>query len=96
MPAKRCPAAHPADPAPCDGRAVVTILDADNAGADGCELHGARLLAALDGGRPVALPDAPAGAALRVFRAAGTSRPEHRAASLTEIVTSLQYRAETS
>ncbi|MFJ5645787.1 hypothetical protein [Streptomyces sp. NPDC093223] len=96
MPAKwRCPAAHPADPAPCDGRPVVTILDAANAGADGCELHGARLLAALDGGRPVALPDAPAGAALRVFRAARTSRPEYRAASITGIVESL-HRAETS
>ncbi|MEW2076773.1 hypothetical protein AB0941_24560 [Streptomyces sp. NPDC013433] len=66
----RCPAAHPEDPTPCDGPAVVTVLDACNAGADGCEHHGARLLASLEHGRVYALPDAPAGAAIRVFTAA--------------------------
>lgn len=71
----RCPAAHGDDPTPCTGPAVVTILDATNAGADGCEHHGARLLASLDGGRVYALPDAPAGAAIRVFKAAGSLRP---------------------
>ncbi|WP_328757444.1 hypothetical protein [Streptomyces sp. NBC_00271] len=71
----RCPAAHHDDPTPCDGPTVVTVLDAANAGADGCEHHAARLLASLDGGRVYALPDAPAGAAIRVFKAAGTIRP---------------------
>nr|QIZ01762.1 hypothetical protein HEP87_26755 [Streptomyces sp. S1D4-11] len=75
MAAPRCPAAHPDDPTPCDGPAVVTVLDAANAGADGCEHHGARLLASLDGGRVYALPDAPAGAAIRVFKTAGATRP---------------------
>jgi hypothetical protein len=73
--APRCPAAHPDDPTPCDGPAVVTVLDAANAGADGCERHAARLLASIDGGRVYALPDAPAGAAIRVFKTAGTTRP---------------------
>ncbi|MEU6703857.1 hypothetical protein [Streptomyces wuyuanensis] len=71
----RCPAAHHDDPTPCDGPPVVTVLDAENAGATGCEHHGARLLASLAGGRVYALPDAPAGAAIRVFKAADTTRP---------------------
>ncbi|MDX3578640.1 hypothetical protein [Streptomyces sp. FL07-04A] len=71
----RCPAAHPEDPTPCGGPVVVTILDAHNAGAHGCEWHGARLLASLDGGRVYALPDAPDGAAIRTFKAAGSLRP---------------------
>ncbi|MFJ8934184.1 hypothetical protein ACIRL0_00480 [Streptomyces sp. NPDC102365] len=71
----RCPAAHPDDPSPCDGPPAVTILDAGNAGANGCEHHGARMLASLAGGRVVALPDAPDGAALRVFKAADDTRP---------------------
>jgi hypothetical protein len=71
----RCPATFPTDPTPCRGPVAVTILDANNHGADGCEYHAARLLATLDGGRPVALPDAPAGAAIRVFKAAGGERP---------------------
>jgi hypothetical protein len=71
----RCPAAHPDDPTPCDGPPVVTVLDRDNAGADGCEHHAARLLASLDGGRVYALPHAPDGAAIRVFKAADGIRP---------------------
>lgn len=74
-PEVRCPAAHPDDPTPCDGRPVVTILDATNAGADGCAHHGARLLASLDGGRVYALPDAPPGTAIRVFKAAAELKP---------------------
>jgi hypothetical protein len=74
-PAPRCPAAHPDDPMPCTGPAVVTILDAANGGAKGCEHHAGRLLASLDGGRVYALPDAPAGAAIRVFNAAATTQP---------------------
>jgi hypothetical protein len=73
--ATRCPAAHPEDPTPCSGPVVVTVLDAQNGGADGCEHHGARLLASLTDGRVVALPDAPAGAAIRVHQAADGIRP---------------------
>ncbi|MGI5195564.1 hypothetical protein ACQEVY_18250 [Streptomyces sp. CA-288835] len=72
---RRCPAAQPQDPTPCVGPVVVTVLDAGNAGADGCEHHGARLLASLDGGRVYALPDAPPGVAVRVFTAAAGLRP---------------------
>ncbi|MFI5684677.1 hypothetical protein [Streptomyces sp. NPDC051636] len=72
---ERCPAAHPEDLTPCDGPIVVTILDTHNAGADGCEHHGARLLASLDGGRVYPLPDAPESAAIRVFKAADSTRP---------------------
>jgi hypothetical protein len=71
----RCPAAHPEDPTPCVGPQVVTVLDRFNAGADGCEHHGARLLASLEGGRVYALPEAPAGSAIRVFKAADGIRP---------------------
>ncbi|MFI7014129.1 hypothetical protein [Streptomyces sp. NPDC050164] len=77
-PALRCPAAHPEDPTPCTGPVVVTILDAQNSGANGCEHHGARLLASLDGGRVYPLPDAldaPDGAAIRVFKAADSTHP---------------------
>ncbi|MFF5144272.1 hypothetical protein ACFY6U_31905 [Streptomyces sp. NPDC013157] len=72
---RRCPAAHPEDPTGCVGPVVVTVLDAHNSGANGCEHHGARLLASLDGARVYALPDAPAGSAIRVFTAADTIRP---------------------
>jgi len=72
---RRCPAAHPEDPTPCVGPVVVTVLDAVNAGSDGCEHHGARLLASLAGGRVYALPDAPSRAAIRVFTAADGIRP---------------------
>lgn len=71
----RCPAAHPEDPTPCGGPIVVTVLDAQNAGADGCEHHAGRLLASLTGGRVYGLPDAPEGAAIRVFKAADGIRP---------------------
>ena len=71
----RCPAAHPEDPTPCGGPVVVTIVDKENAGADGCEHHAARMLASITGARPVAKPDAPAGVALRVFRAAHHTHP---------------------
>jgi hypothetical protein len=73
--AGRCPAAHPEDLTPCTGPVVVTVLDTTNAGADGCEHHAARLLASITEGRPVAKPDAPAGIALRIFRAAHHMRP---------------------
>jgi hypothetical protein len=53
----------------------VTVLDAHNAGADGCEHYAARLLASLERGRVYPLPDAPAGAAIRVFTAADAIPP---------------------
>ncbi|WP_234492002.1 hypothetical protein [Streptomyces sp. MBT33] len=53
----------------------MTVLDRQNGGADGCEHHAARLLASLEGGRVYALQDAPEGAAIRVFKAADTTRP---------------------
>lgn len=96
VPESRCSAALPDDPRPCDGRPAVTVLDTANTGADGCEAHATRLLAVLDGARPVALPDAPAEAALRVFRAAGAERPARRAAGLAELALSLQTRANTA
>ncbi len=71
----RCPAVHPSDPSGCTGRAAVTVVDASGAGADGCELHATRMLASLNGARVYALPDAPDGAAIRVFRAAGELPP---------------------
>ncbi|MGJ5754819.1 hypothetical protein [Streptomyces puniciscabiei] len=72
---RRCPAAHPDDPTACVGPAVVTVVDATDVGADGCEHHAARLLASLYGGRVYPLPDAPPGAAIRVFKAANGIRP---------------------
>jgi hypothetical protein len=73
--APRCPAAHPDDPTPCNGPPAVTVLDKANAGANGCEHHGARLLASLDRGRVYGLPHAEPGTAIRVFKAAATIRP---------------------
>ncbi len=74
-PALRCPAAHPEDPSPCGGPVAVTVLDAHNGGANGCEHHAARLLASLEGGRVAPLPHAPEGSAIRVFKTSGTLRP---------------------
>lgn len=71
----RCQAAHADDPTPCDGPPVVTVLDAANVGADGCEHHAARLLASLEGARVYGLPDDTTGAAIRVFKAAQSIRP---------------------
>jgi hypothetical protein len=92
----RCPAAHPEDPTPCQGPVAVTVLDAVNAGSNGCEHHGARLLASLEGGRVYPLPNAPEGAAIRTFKAAAGLRPfpwrvntETPAPSLRSIVDSL-------
>lgn len=71
----RCPAAHPEDLDGCDGPVAVMVLDAGNAGVAGCEDHAARLLASLAGGRVYGLPDAAAGAVLRVHKAADGIRP---------------------
>ncbi|MGV2917357.1 hypothetical protein [Streptomyces alfalfae] len=73
----RCPAALPTDHTPCADPAAVTVLDVDNAGADGCEHHAARLLVNLDRGRVFALPHAPAGAAHRLLKAAAPQGERH-------------------
>ncbi|MBA3554743.1 MAG: hypothetical protein H0W29_08320 [Gemmatimonadales bacterium] len=70
----RCAAAHPEDPTPCVGpHDAVLILDRQNSGADGCEWHGARLLASLDGARVVS--GSVDGAAIRAHKAADSTRP---------------------
>lgn len=71
----RCPAAHPSDPSACNGPSAVTIIDGKGAGVNGCEHHAARMLASLSGARVYALPDAPAGAAIRVFETAAALPP---------------------
>ncbi|WP_107421334.1 hypothetical protein [Streptomyces nanshensis] len=53
----------------------MTVLDRDNAGAEGCEHHAARLLATVAGGRVYGLPHDTGGAAVLVFRAAGGLGP---------------------
>lgn len=99
--ASRCMAAHVEDRTPCIGpRDAVTILDAVGGAAPGCEFHGARMLASIDGA--TVEPGSVLGAATRVFAAADSIRPfcwyddaprtepaqlsraENRAAGLTE------------
>lgn len=70
----RCQAAHPEDPTPCVGpHDAVTILDRDGGTATGCEWHGARLLASMEGARVE--PGSIVGAATRVHTAADGIRP---------------------
>jgi ADP-ribose pyrophosphatase YjhB (NUDIX family) len=71
----RCSAAHPSDPSPCSGPVTVTVTDPSGAGLNGCEHHGARMLASIAGAKVYALPDAPDGAAVRTFKTAGTLPP---------------------
>ncbi|WP_372412826.1 hypothetical protein [Streptomyces luteireticuli] len=74
---RRCAAAHPDDPTPCVGpHDAVLVLDRNNHGANGCEHHGARLLASLVGGRVVS--GSVDGAAIRVHKAAGATEPSQR------------------
>ncbi|MEU0836069.1 hypothetical protein [Streptomyces sp. NPDC005969] len=74
MPDDRCPAAHADDPTPCDGPGdAVTILDGNGGAAVGCEHHGARMLASIDGARVE--PGSVVGAATRAAAAADTIRP---------------------
>ncbi|MEE1789496.1 hypothetical protein PUR28_01670 [Streptomyces sp. BE308] len=69
MPTDRCSAAHAEDPTPCGGPGdAVTILDGVGGAAAGCEHHGARILAAIDGARVE--PGSVVGAATRTFVAA--------------------------
>ncbi|MFF9787148.1 hypothetical protein [Streptomyces nigrescens] len=71
---ERCPAAHHDDPTPCVGdHDAVLIVDQDDTVTEGCEHHGARLLASLEGGR--VLQGSVPGASVRVHRAADGIRP---------------------
>ncbi|WP_406740746.1 hypothetical protein [Streptomyces atratus] len=70
----RCSAAHAEDPTPCAGpHDAVTILDGQGNAAAGCEHHGARTLASIDGARVE--PGSVVGAATRAAAAADTIRP---------------------
>ena len=70
--AQRCPAAHVADPRPCEGqRDAVRIVDQVGASTEACVLHGAVLLASLDRGRVYPL-NGPEGSAIAVFTRAQT------------------------
>ncbi|MER6257821.1 hypothetical protein ABT224_41540 [Streptomyces sp. NPDC001584] len=74
MTTDRCTAAHSEDPTACAGpHDAVTILDAGGTTVTGCEHHGARLLASLDGARVE--PGTVLGAATRVFAAADGINP---------------------
>ncbi|WP_331764375.1 hypothetical protein [Streptomyces anulatus] len=74
QPAGRCAAAHIEDPTPCRGpRDAVTILDGTGNVATGCEHHGARMLASIDGARIE--PGSVVGAATRAYAASQTIRP---------------------
>nr|WP_107908829.1 hypothetical protein [Streptomyces chartreusis] len=67
-------AAHDDDPTPCTGPLdAVTVIDAEESEMTGCEHHGARVLACLDGGRAVEGSVPMAGA--RVTLAADSIRP---------------------
>jgi hypothetical protein len=71
----RCPAAHAADPRPCEGVIdAVQIVDHAGASVAGCLLHGIVLLASLDRGRVCPLNGAD-GSAITVFTRAQTLRP---------------------
>ncbi|WP_331728790.1 hypothetical protein OG693_39420 (plasmid) [Streptomyces sp. NBC_01259] len=70
----RCSAAHEDDRTPCAGpHDAVTILDGHANAAPGCEHHGARMLASIDGAHVE--PGSVVGAATRVLAAADTIRP---------------------
>jgi hypothetical protein len=65
--AARCPAAHAEDSRSCDGPTdAVRIVDRTGAEVAACPLHGAVLLASLDGGRVFPL-NGPAGSAIAVY-----------------------------
>ncbi|MCX4606804.1 hypothetical protein OG402_40985 [Streptomyces anulatus] len=74
QPAERCTAAHIEDPTPCQGPDdAVTILDGAGNAAAGCEHHGARMAASIDGARIE--PGSVVGAATRASAASQTIRP---------------------
>lgn len=71
----RCAAAHSDDVRQCEGqRNAVQIVDRTGASVAGCVLHGAVLLASLEGGR-VAPLNGPDGAAIEAFRRAQVVPP---------------------
>jgi hypothetical protein len=73
--ADRCAAAHVADPRACEGRPdAVRIADVGGASVDACVLHGAVLLASVEGSR-VALLHGEPGAATQAHRRARSLPP---------------------
>jgi hypothetical protein len=72
---RRCAAAHAEDPRPCEGAVdAVEIVDRAGVGVAACLLHGAVLLASLDGAR-VYLLNGPEGSAIAVYAQARTMPP---------------------
>ncbi|MFJ1782556.1 hypothetical protein ACIOKA_38255 [Streptomyces anulatus] len=81
--ADRCTAAHIEDPTPCQGpRDAVTVLDGTGNATTGCEHHGARMLASIDGARIE--PGSVVGAATRAAAASLTIRCWYESAPRTE------------
>jgi hypothetical protein len=72
---QRCAAAHGEDPRPCEGATdAVQIVDQAGVAVAACLLHGAVLLASLDGARVYPL-NGPEGSAITVFTRAQTLPP---------------------
>ncbi|MFF6931527.1 hypothetical protein [Streptomyces californicus] len=72
--AGRCTAAHIEDPTPCQGPYdAVTVLDGTGNVATGCEHHGARTLASVEGA--CVEPGSVVGAASRAYAASRAIRP---------------------
>lgn len=70
----RCTAAHIDDPTPCVGpQDAVTVLDGVGGAAAGCEHHGARMTASIDGA--YIEPGSVVGAATRAVAVADSLRP---------------------
>lgn len=67
-----CNAHYSNDPNPCTGPAVVTVMFNQSQGSTACEQHAIDRLATMPDAWPIALPDAPPGAAIRIFQAART------------------------
>lgn len=72
-----CRAAHHTDTDPCSGLALVTVVNRAHVGALGCELHAARLLAALGLRNAWCYPEPQAerGTSIRVTLAADAMQP---------------------
>ena len=74
--ARRCEAAHPDDPSPCEGPGdAVTVTDSARRSVLGCVRHGAVLLATLTGGMVHVGPGGEQGDAITVYRRAKELRP---------------------
>jgi hypothetical protein len=75
FPDGRCAAAHADDHRPCDGLAdAIQVVDRTGSSVAACLLHGAVLLASLDGGRVYPL-NGPDGSAIAAYTRARSLRP---------------------